>query len=187
MDDEQELLPDDLDALIDDLQKGSTIIVPTSQQPAANFLKSVVNSAHATELDPTYAARLDQRLKHNVTLIFPRGALQIWFASLHPGQPWRRLALALTSVILVSVLAISSMLSPRMQSVNLTPVLAYATLDSLAPNDRSLNITHEVAALSATSAGIAINTTALQAVQAPEPPHTPFPTRTASSEPSIYH
>ena len=114
MDDEQELLPDDLDALIDDLQKGSPITVPTSQQPAAEFLQDLVNSAHATELDPTYAARLDQRLKNNVTLIFPRGALQIWLASLHPGQPWRRLALALTSITLVSVLAISSMVSPRM-------------------------------------------------------------------------
>lgn len=181
MDDQQELLPDDLDALIDDLQKGSTIAVPTSQQPAAEFLQSVVNSAHATGLDPAYAARLDQRLKNNAALLFPRGTLQLWLASLHPGQPWRRFALALTSVTLVGVLAISSMLSPRMQQVNLTPVLAYATLDSLAPNDRSLDSTHEVAALSAASA------TALQAVQAPEPPHTPFPTRPASSEPSIYH
>jgi hypothetical protein len=187
MDDEQELLPDDLDALIDDLQKGSPITVPTSQQPAAEFLQDLVNSAHATELDPTYAARLDQRLKNNVTFIFPRGALQIWLASLHPGQPWRRLALALTSITLVSVLAISSMVSPHMQSVNLTPVLAYATLDSLAPDSLVSNSTHEVVALSATSAKIATNTTALQAVQAPEPPHTPFPTRTASSEPSIYH
>ncbi len=187
MDDEQELLPDDLDALIDDLQKGSAITVPTSQQPAANFLQSIVSSAHATELDSTYAAKLDQRLKNNAVLMFPRGTLQIWLASLHPVQPWRRLALALTSVTLVSVLAISSMLSPRMQSVNLTPVLAYATLDSLAPNDRSLDSPHAVAALSATSARRATNATTLQAVQAPEPPHTPFPTRTASSEPSIDH
>jgi hypothetical protein len=187
MDDEHELPPDDLDALIDDLQKGSCVIVPISQQHDIDFLRDLVNSAQATELDPAYSTRLYVRLKKYVALLFPRGAMQIWWASLRPWHPWRRCALALTSIMLISILAISSIVSTHMHAVSLTPVLASNALDGLAPNHILPSTAHEITLLSATRADIAANTTALLAVQAPEPPHTPLPTRTAPGDVSINH
>jgi hypothetical protein len=187
MNDEQELLPDDLDALIDDLQKGTPPMVPNAQQPEAAFVRNVVNAAHATTLDIHFANKLNARLKTDVALVFPRNQIQLRLAMIGIWQSWRGFALAFTSVILVSLLAISSMINPGVQPVGLTPVLAYATQDYQATDYSSLDTTHDVASLTATDAQRHTDGTPLQAVQAPEPPHTPFPTLTARSEPFIKH
>jgi hypothetical protein len=187
MDDEQEFLPDELDALIEDLQKGSSIDVPHTQQATTDFLHNLINTTHATALDATFETRLDRRLKKNAAILLPHGVRQIDMALAHPVHQWRNLALAITSVTLVSVLAISSMINPHTPSADLTPVIAYATQENLAPEGLSTLSARTIAALPATRSKTTAGTAVLQVIQAPEPPHTPSPMQTDSDEPSIHH
>ena len=187
MDDEQDFLPDDLDALIEDLQKGSTIDVPHTQQATTDFLGNLVSATHATALDATFATKLDQRLKKNAAILLPRGVNLIDLAPAHSVHQWRNLALAITSVTLVSLLAFSSMLSPHTPSTDLTPVIAYATQENLATEGLSTLPARTVASLPATSSKTTAGTAVLQVIQAPEPPHTPSPSRTDSDEPTNHH
>ena len=188
MDDEQELLPEELDALLDDLQKGASAILPSSQQPAADFLGDLVQSARASQLDPHYMARLDQRLKRSAALMLTAGMTQAWRASLRASQPWRRLALAFASVILVSVLALSSMFGPRTQPLAITPPLPDSAWDGLAPAYLTSSLLlHETPSRINTTPGDKKETAAIQAVQAPDPPNTPLPMRTTPGEIPIRH
>lgn len=189
MDNEHELPPEDLDALLNDLQKGMPPTLPGAQQQEGDFLSKLVSAAHGAQLDEGYASRLEKHLTHGPARTCSSVPAQEWMLPARPQQPMRRMTLAITSIALVMVLGMSSMMGSRLPQASVAPSLPLLESASSGVYTGYTASPRQTSVFSSPQAqpGEDGGTLSVQAIQAPDPPHTPLPGHNALDATPLGH
>jgi hypothetical protein len=189
MDNAHDLPPEDLDALLDGLQKGKQVTLPNDQKPEGEFLGRLVDVARDVQLDDGYAARLEKHLRYRRPRIHQPMNLQKSILVSRLQRPWRYMAMALCSLTLVIVLGLSSFVGSHISKEDISPTLPGFALDGLYAGNSSLSLTTQSGAMSSPQArhDDVSGTLPVQIVQAPSPPHTPLPSRNTQDSTLLSH
>ncbi len=196
------LPPEDLDALLEGLQKGTPPLLPRDQRGEEEFLGKLVSSARGVRLDEGYTSRLEKHLRRMPTAAGTPapGRKPEEVPAGRARQPWRRvrrvrhMAVAFSGVALAAMLGLSSLVGSHLPPAGATPpLLDWATNGLYAASVTTTATTATTAQESTLTAGAIVSPRSrpsrqgelgtpetVLAVQAPAPPHTPLPDRRPS-------
>lgn len=187
-----DLPPEDLDALLEALQKGAPSFLPRDHHAEEHYLEELIHIARRANLDDGYAARLESHLRRTRSRAVPHPDLQVRLPA-HTRQSWRRMAVAFSVVTLVTVLGLSSVVVSRVPQISANAPLSNwynggllaasalppwqtETLGDLPRTGSGMQTTTSDAFTTPQDDSISTGTIySLYPVKAPAPPHTPLP------------